>query len=169
MVEHLSRDLHVGQKLRGTVTDVGEHAAYVSVGAERLARLPRRKMSLDADPGDIRKYVKKGQEIDVWVDRLGNNRISLTMVKELLNRDHRDISEFFKVPTSQWMDGVIMSAESNGPGVFVEVQPPSGGAPQDGLISKTEVKGFPKPGDNVRVRISMLDTARDRMFLTMLE
>lgn len=171
MVEHRIRDLHVGQKLRGTVTDVGEHAAYVSVGAERKGWLPRRKMSKGAVIGEISDYVHEGQEVDVWVTNLGKNpnTISLTLVKEFLHRDHRDISEFFKVPTSQWMDGVIVSSNPNVPGIFVQVQPPSGGAPQDGLILHNEVKGFPRAGDRVRVRISMLDRARDRMFLTMLE
>merc|ERR1712194_542978 len=114
--------------------------------------------------GEISSYVREGQEVDVWITNLGKNTIALTLVKEFLQRDHRDISEFFKVPSSQWMDGVIAASNPSVSGTFVDVQPPSGGAPQVGLILQNEVKGCPVAGERVRVRISMLDRARDRMF-----
>lgn len=167
MVKNRIRDLKVGQKLRGTVTDIGEHAAWVSVGAERQAWLPCRKMSKDAVLEEISSYVHEGQEVDAWITKLEDKAISLTLVKDFLQRDQRDISDFLKVPASLWMDGVIVGTGPSVSGIFVEVQPPSG-APQDGLILHNEVKGRPKVGDKVRVRIAMLDMARNRMFLTML-
>jgi predicted RNA-binding protein with RPS1 domain len=111
----------------GTVTKVGLAGALVDIGVEKPGMMHISQIVAPTDEpikrvGDV---LQVGQSIDVWVKRVKDGRVELTMVKPL-DLDWRDIKKGMNVK------GKVVRLEKFG--AFVEI-----GAERPGLIHISEM------------------------------
>jgi len=111
----------------GTVTRVGLAGALVDIGAEKpgLMHISQIVAPTDEQIKRVEDVLKVGQQIDVWVKRVKEGRVELTMVKPL-DLDWRDIKKGMTVK------GKVVRLEKFG--AFVEI-----GAERPGLIHISEM------------------------------
>jgi len=111
--------------------------AAIDIGAERPAMLHVSQMvSTSNEPIlSVSEVLKEGEEIDVWVKRVRDQRIELTMIKPL------DL-EWREIKTGLQVKGKVVRLETFG--AFVEI-----GAERPGLIHISEMAhGYVRtPGD----------------------
>ncbi|CAE8605957.1 unnamed protein product, partial [Polarella glacialis] len=111
--------------------------------------------------------VKKGDELDVWVDdfNLEKAKIWLTC------RPPVDLTGFRE---NMWLMGVVTGVEASG--LFVKVQNPSGGLPQQGKIRRKDIREdyvnntFSEGifvGDELRVKVRSVDVVGRKLGLTL--
>jgi len=123
----------------------------------------------------------EGQEVQVRVIGVdvGNSKLSLSMKKageagatqQRAPREKVDVTPFKGV--KEWMTGKVASVVSFG--AFVEVTPPSGGSPVQGLVHVSQlsdgfvedVSAIVKEGDEVKVRVIGVDTDKQKISLSM--
>jgi ribosomal protein S1 len=144
----------VKTSLAGALVDIGEKApAYLHV-----SQLPP---AAEGTPKSVEELLKPGQEIDVWVKRVKEGRIELTMVKPM-EFDWRDLKKDMVVT------GKVVRIEKFG--VFVEI-----GAERPGLVHISEMAhGFVKAaedvvkeGDEVEAQILDIDRKKKQIKLSM--
>eukprot|EP00929_Paragymnodinium_shiwhaense_P050541 TRINITY_DN25436_c0_g1_i2.p1 TRINITY_DN25436_c0_g1~~TRINITY_DN25436_c0_g1_i2.p1 ORF type:complete len:260 (-),score=43.31 TRINITY_DN25436_c0_g1_i2:146-925(-) len=74
--------LELGQRLSGTVTRVMTYGALVDIDSKWHGLVPLEKMVAgDWIPEDAGEYVHEGQTIDVWVSKVGEDALELSMVE----------------------------------------------------------------------------------------
>jgi ribosomal protein S1 len=144
----------VKTSLAGALVDIGEKApAYLHV-----SQLPP---AAEGTPKSVEELLKPGQEIDVWVKRVKEGRIELTMVKPM-EFDWRDLKKDMVVT------GKVVRIEKFG--VFVEI-----GAERPGLVHISEMAhGFVKAaedvvkeGDEIEAQILDIDRKKKQIKLSM--
>jgi small subunit ribosomal protein S1 len=144
----------VKTSLAGALVDIGEKSpAYLHV-----SQLPP---AAEGTPKSVEELLKPGQEIDVWVKRVKEGRIELTMVKPM-EFDWRDLKKDMVVT------GKVVRIEKFG--VFVEI-----GAERPGLVHISEMAhGFVKAaedvvkeGDEVEAQILDIDRKKKQIKLSM--
>jgi small subunit ribosomal protein S1 len=113
----------------GTVVKTGLAGAIVDIGVGRPAVIHISQIVLDApDQQPIKRVedvLKVGQQLDVWVKKVKDNRVELTMIKPL-DLEWRDIKKGMTVK------GQVIRLEKFG--AFVEI-----GAERPGLIHISEM------------------------------
>ncbi|CAK0815536.1 unnamed protein product, partial [Prorocentrum cordatum] len=104
-------------------------------------------------------------------------KLSLSMVppREDIEAASNDVSGFVGVDASQWLEGTVLSFAEFG--AFVQVAPPSGGAPPTkGLLHKSQMGNGNMPddpqevleiGQAIQVRVVKVDEERQRIQLSM--
>ncbi len=124
-------------KFTGKVLKTTLAGAAIDIGAERPAMLHVSQMvSTSNEPIlSVSEVLKEGEEIDVWVKRVRDQRIELTMIKPL------DL-EWREIKTGLQVKGKVVRLETFG--AFVEI-----GAERPGLIHISEMAhGYVRtPGD----------------------
>jgi len=168
--------------LPGTVKSVHDYGAFVEVApapgeqpASGLVHVNDMSESFTHHPSDV---VSIGQEVQVrvaFVD-LHSHRLSLSMkdphAKELKKRT-QDVTAFNEVPPTEWLTGTVHHTVTFG--AFVEVEPPGGGTPVQGLVHVTNIQDdfvedpadVLERGDVVRVRVVGADPYMGRLALSM--
>jgi predicted RNA-binding protein with RPS1 domain len=140
--------------LAGALVDIGEKSpAYLHV-----SQLPP---AAEGSPKSVEELLKAGQEIDVWVKRVKEGRIELTMIKPM-EFDWRDLKKDMVV------SGKVVRIEKFG--VFVEI-----GAERPGLVHISEMAhGFVKAaedvvkeGDEIEAQILDVDRKKKQIKLSM--
>ncbi|GAP19909.1 S1 RNA-binding domain-containing protein [Leptolinea tardivitalis] len=144
----------VKTSLAGALVDIGEKSpAYLHV-----SQLPP---AADGTPKGVEEILKPGQEIDVWVKRIKEGRVELTMIKPM-EFDWRDLKKDMTVT------GKVVRIEKFG--VFVEI-----GAERPGLVHISEMAhGFVKAaedvvkeGDEIQAMILDVDRKKKQIKLSM--
>lgn len=115
-------------KFTGKVLKVSLAGAAIDIGAEKPAMLHVSQMvppSEDEPIMSVSDVLSEGQEIEVWVKRVRDQRIELTMIKPL------DL-EWREIKTGMTVKGTVVRLETFG--AFVEI-----GAERPGLIHISEM------------------------------
>merc|ERR1711920_242124 len=120
--------------------------------------------------------VKIGRKVDVWVTRLDEGRLALSMFEggRQTFRKSVDLSPFEKMDRSKFVEGEVAAVKDFG--VFVRVEAPDG-TQADGLLLPGQIKeGVVEDledemavGEKVKVRIAKVDVRRSRLQLSMLK
>ncbi len=140
--------------LAGALVDIGEQSpAYLHV-----SQLPP---AADGTPKGVEEILTIGQEVEVWVKRIKEGRVELTMVKPM-DFDWRDLKKDMVV------SGKVVRIEKFG--VFVEI-----GAERPGLVHISEMAhGFVKAaedvvkeGDDIQAMILDVDRKKKQIKLSM--
>ncbi len=141
----------------GTVVKTGLAGAIVDVGIGRPAVMHISQIVLEAQEQPIKRVedvLKVGQQVDVWVKRVKDDRVELTMIKPL-DLEWRDIKKGMTVK------GQVVRLEKFG--AFVEI-----GAERPGLIHISEMAhGYVRqPADVVKegdeVEAQVIDVNRKK-------
>jgi small subunit ribosomal protein S1 len=144
----------VKTSLAGALVDIGEKSpAYLHV-----SQLPP---ATDGTPKGVEDLLKPGQEVEVWVKRIKEGRVELTMVKPM-DFDWRDLKKDMVV------SGKVVRIEKFG--VFVEI-----GAERPGLVHISEMAhGFVKAaedvvkeGDDIQAMVLDVDRKKKQIKLSM--
>lgn len=144
----------VKTSLAGALVDIGETSpAYLHV-----SQLPP---ASDGTPKGVEEILKPGQDVEVWVKRVKDGRVELTMVKPM-DFDWRDLKKDLVV------SGKVVRIEKFG--VFVEI-----GAERPGLVHISEMAhGFVKAaedvvkeGDEIQAMILDVDRKKKQIKLSM--
>jgi small subunit ribosomal protein S1 len=144
----------VKTSLAGALVDIGEKSpAYLHVSQ----LLP----ATDGTPKSVDEVLKAGQEVEVWVKRIKEGRVELTMVKPM-DFDWRDLKKDMVV------SGKVVRIEKFG--VFVEI-----GAERPGLVHISEMAhGFVKAaedvvkeGDEIQAMVLDVDRKKKQIKLSM--
>jgi len=144
----------VKTSLAGALVDIGEKSpAYLHV-----SQLPPAE---EGSPKGVEELLKPGQEIEVWVKRIKEGRIELTMIKPM-DFDWRDLKKDMVV------SGKVVRIEKFG--VFVEI-----GAERPGLVHISEMAhGFVKAaedvvkeGDDIEAMVLDVDRKKKQIKLSM--
>ncbi len=144
----------VKTSLAGALVDIGEKSpAYLHV-----SQLPP---ASDGTPKGVEEILKPGQDVEVWVKRVKDGRIELTMIKPM-DFDWRDLKK------DQVVSGKVVRIEKFG--VFVEI-----GAERPGLVHISEMAhGFVKAaedvvkeGDEIQAMILDVDRKKKQIKLSM--
>lgn len=120
-----------------------------------------------------------GVEVDVWVNEVstgptGQQRLSLTMVESKVGKQRPLIlSPLASLSKGDWLKGSVLSTLPFG--IFVNVDPPTGGHPVRGLVHITQIRdGFVEKtedeveiGQEVKVRVTAVDASAGRLDLSM--
>ncbi len=121
-------ELKQKMKFTGKVLKTSLAGAAIDIGAERPAMLHVSQM-IPENPNEpilsVSEVLKEGQELEVWVKRVRDQRIELTMIKPL------DL-EWREIKKGMVVKGNVVRLESFG--VFVEI-----GAERPGLIHISEL------------------------------
>jgi len=167
--------MKVGQELDGVVTKlIPGKGVTVDVGAEKEGFVPMGKMS-DQRVNSVEEVVAEGNSVKVWVCEVKSgqaderdNKLILSMAKnKIVNLGQRADLNLFKVSDTDYVDGKVTGLPERG-GCFVAIKPPNGEAgTAQGLVFKSEMKGTPAIGEDVKVRIMTLDVETNRMSLSM--
>ena len=114
-------------KFTGKVLKTTLAGAAIDIGAEKPAMLHVSQMVSNQNEPilSVSDYLKEDEEIEVWVKRVRDQRIELTMVKPL------DL-EWREIKTGLAVKGVVVRLETFG--AFVEI-----GAERPGLIHISEM------------------------------
>ncbi|HEX7555241.1 MAG TPA: S1 RNA-binding domain-containing protein [Leptolinea sp.] len=144
----------VKTSLAGALVDIGEKSpAYLHVSQLQPVA--------DGTPKSVEELLKPGQEIEVWVKRIKEGRVELTMVKPM-DFDWRDLKKDMVVT------GKVVRIEKFG--VFVEI-----GAERPGLVHISEMAhGFVKAaedvvkeGDEIQAQVLDIDRKKKQIKLSM--
>ncbi len=114
-------------KFTGKVLKTTLAGAAIDIGAEKPAMLHVSQMVSDSNEPilSVSDYLKEGEEIEVWVKRVRDQRIELTMIKPL------DL-EWREIKTGLAVKGTVVRLETFG--AFIEI-----GAERPGLIHISEM------------------------------
>ncbi len=134
----------------GTVVKTGLAGAIIDIGIGRPAVMHISQIVLEAQEQPIKRVedvLKVGQQVDVWVKRVKDDRVELTMIKPL-DLEWRDIKKGMTVK------GQVVRLEKFG--AFVEI-----GAERPGLIHISEMahgyvrqpSDVVKEGDEVEAQV----------------
>ncbi len=148
---------------RGKIMKTSLAGALVDIGKEKPAFLHIARIATD-DQTSIKKVntvLKEGQEIDVWVKRVTNDRIELTMFKPL-DYEWRDLQPDTVVK------GKVVKFETFG--AFIEI-----GAERPGLLHVSEMahEFVKKPqdllqeGQEIEAKIIAVDRKKKQIKLSM--
>jgi len=147
----------------GKVIKTSLAGALVEIGEKAPAYLHVSQLSPTAEgaPKSVDELLKPGQEIEVWVKRIKEGRVELTMVKPM-EYDWRDLKKDMVV------SGKVVRIEKFG--IFVEI-----GAERPGLVHISEIAhGFVKAaedvvkeGDEVEAQILDIDRKKKQIKLSM--
>ncbi|CAK0815535.1 unnamed protein product, partial [Prorocentrum cordatum] len=122
-------------------------------------------------------FVDQVVQVRVLGVDLDAGKLSLSMVppREDIEAASNDVSGFVGVDASQWLEGTVLSFAEFG--AFVQVAPPSGGAPPTkGLLHKSQMGNGNMPddpqevleiGQAIQVRVVKVDEERQRIQLSM--
>ena len=154
--ENSTSDLKPKNHFTGKVVKTSLAGALVDIGEKSPAYLHVSQLAPTADgtPKSVEDVLKVGQEVEVWVKRIKEGRIELTMVKPM-EMDWRDLKKDMTV------SGKIVRIEKFG--VFVDI-----GAERPGLVHISEMAhGFVKAAEDVvkegdEVQAMILDIARKK-------
>jgi len=144
----------VKTSLAGALVDIGEKTpAYLHV-----SQIPT---TGEGTPKGVEDILKPGQEVEVWVKRIKEGRVELTMIKPM-DFDWRDLKKDMVV------SGKVVRIEKFG--VFVEI-----GAERPGLVHISEMAhGFVKAaqdvvkeGDEIQAMILDIDRKKKQIKLSM--
>ena len=152
------------EQIKGKVTKVGAPGALVDIGKDKPAVLhiseilrPEGKENCN----NTEELLNVGDEVDVYVKRVKDGLVQLTMIKPLA-------LEWREIKKDMVVKGVVTKLEKFG--AFVEI-----GAERPGLVHISEMsKRYIKHpmevvsvGDTVKVRIIKIDRDSQRVGLTM--
>ncbi|MEI8131145.1 MAG: S1 RNA-binding domain-containing protein [Leptolinea sp.] len=147
----------------GKVIKTSLAGALVEIGEKTPAYLHVSQLSSTAEgaPKSVAELLKPGQEIEVWVKRIKEGRVELTMVKPM-EYEWRDLKKDMVV------SGKVVRIEKFG--IFVEI-----GAERPGLVHISEIAhGFikaaedvVKEGDEVEAQILDIDRKKKQIKLSM--
>jgi predicted RNA-binding protein with RPS1 domain len=161
--ENSTSDLKPKTHFSGKVVKTSLAGALVDIGEKSPAYLHVSQLAPTADgtPKSVEEVLKVGQEVEVWVKRIKEGRVELTMVKPM-DMDWRDLKKDMTV------SGKVVRIEKFG--VFVDV-----GAERPGLVHISEMAhGFVKAaedvvkeGDEVQAMILDIDRKKKQIKLSM--
>eukprot|EP00929_Paragymnodinium_shiwhaense_P095919 TRINITY_DN57243_c0_g1_i1.p1 TRINITY_DN57243_c0_g1~~TRINITY_DN57243_c0_g1_i1.p1 ORF type:complete len:387 (-),score=80.77 TRINITY_DN57243_c0_g1_i1:45-1205(-) len=174
------------ERLPGVVKGIVPFGVFVEVALpsdpdvsmQGLVHITQLRDHFVEDPADEVEVEEEVTVRVIGVDMV-SGRLSLSMrqptVQTTARRESDDISAFEAVAPDTWLTGRVHHTVTYG--VFVEVAPPGGGSPAQGLVHVTQIKdGFVDDpaaevdvGEEVRVRVTDVDTYRGRLALSMLE
>jgi ribosomal protein S1 len=148
----------------GTVVKTGLAGAIIDVGIGRPAVMHISQIVLEAQEQPIKRVedvLKVGQQVDVWVKRVKDDRVELTMIKPL-DLEWRDIKKGMTVK------GQVVRLEKFG--AFVEI-----GAERPGLIHISEMAhGYVrqpadvvKEGDEIEAQVIDVNRKKKQIKLSM--
>ena len=136
-----SSDLERKMHLKGKIVKTNQAGAIVDIGVEKPALLHVSQILTDEKDQTLRveEYLKNGQEIDVYIRNIRNDRIEVTM-KEPLALEWRDLKKDMVV------SGKVTALEKFG--AFVDI-----GAERPAMVHVSELThGYVRdPGDIVNV------------------
>lgn len=123
-----SNDVKPKVHYTGTVVKIGLAGAIIDIGAERPAVMHISQIVSESPDQPIKRVedvLKVGQQVEVWVKRVKDDRVELTMIKPL-DLEWRDIKKGMTVK------GQVVRLEKFG--AFIEI-----GAERPGLIHISEM------------------------------
>lgn len=158
-----STDLERKMHLKGTVVKTNQAGAIVDIGVEKPALLHVSQIATDEKVQTLRveDYLKDGQEVDVYIRNIRDDRIEVSMI-EPLELEWRDIKKDMVVT------GKVTAIEKFG--VFVEI-----GAERPGMVHVSELThGYVKNpaevvniGDEVEAKVLEIDRRKKQIKLSM--
>ncbi len=158
-----SSDLERKMHLKGKVVKTNQAGAIVDIGVEKPALLHVSQIATDEKVQTLRveDYLKDGQEVDVYIRSIRDDRIEVSM-KEPLELEWRDIKKDMVVT------GKVTAIEKFG--VFVEI-----GAERPGMVHVSELThGYVKNpaevvnmGDEVEAKVLEIDRRKKQIKLSM--
>jgi len=190
-------ELRVGQRVSGVVSRLAVFGAFVDIGttskSHAMLHVDRMGNNVD-DPADV---VSMGQALNVQVHSIAEDgKVSLSLVQSQTSGSSSstpssssscssssggsaesvqrpgDMFEFENVEPDKWLTGKVIDIHNFG--ISVNVSPPSGGEPQQGLVHKTEMKvdevtdpGKVEIGQEIQVRVKAVSIPLGRMSLSM--
>lgn len=178
------KDLHIGDKLSGTVRNVVDFGAFVDVGLHEDGLVLPSRMSKDrvTDPSAM---VSVGDIVDVWVAEIDEerNRVALSMIpldalkdkeeKMKENRNHRKERKprmkLDELTVGEKYSGVVENLTEYG--AFVNIGAKKAGLLHVSRMSMDKVEDpstMVKPGDKVEVYVTEVDTEKNRLSLSLL-
>ena len=178
------KDLHIGDKLSGTVRNVVDFGAFVDVGLHEDGLVLPSRMSKDkvTDPSAM---VSVGDIVDVWVAEIDveRNRVALSMIpldalkdkeeKMKENRSHRKERKprmkLDELTVGEKYSGVVENLTEYG--AFVNIGAKKAGLLHVSRMSMDKVEDpstMVKPGDKVEVYVTEVDTEKNRLSLSLL-
>ena len=178
------KDLHIGDKLSGTVRNVVDFGAFVDVGLHEDGLVLPSRMSKDrvTDPSAM---VSVGDIVDVWVAEIDEerNRVALSMIpldalkdkeeKMKENRSHRKERKprmkLDELTVGEKYSGVVENLTEYG--AFVNIGAKKAGLLHVSRMSMDKVEDpstMVKPGDKIEVYVTEVDTEKNRLSLSLL-
>jgi len=170
--------------LPGRVVSVTDFGAFVAAmppdsSAGAAVGLVHKSVLKDAYVADVKDEVYVDQEVQVRVLSVDqeSGKLSLSMVppREDIEAATNDVSGFVGIDASQWLDATVLSFAEVG--AFVQVAPPSGGAPPSkGLLHKSLISDsgmvddpqeYLEIGQSIRVRVVKVEEERKRLSVSM--
>jgi len=148
----------------GTVVKTGLAGAIIDVGIGRPAVIHISQIVTDAQEQPIKRVddvLKTGQQVDVWVKRVKDDRVELTMIKPL-DLEWRDIKKGMTVT------GQVVRLEKFG--AFVEI-----GAERPGLVHISEMahgyvrqpSDVVKEGDEIEAQVIDVNRKKKQIKLSL--
>ena len=155
-------DLSVGLKLKGKVRQIETYGAFVDLGYGLDGLLHKSNMS-KFGLLEVSKVVKVGDEIDVYILNVSDNKIQLSLV------DPKNQVKFEDIKSGDKLTGVVKRISNFG--AFVDL-----GVKVDGLIhiSKiareriTKIEDYITPGDVVTVYVIGVDYDNKKIELSLI-
>lgn len=178
------KDLSIGDKLSGTVRNVVDFGAFVDVGLHEDGLVLPSRMSMErvTDPSLM---VSVGDVVDVWVAEIDaeRNRVALSMIpldalkdkeeKMKESRSHRrerkPRMKLDELTVGEKYSGVVENLTEYG--AFVNIGAKKAGLLHVSRMSMDKVEDpstMVKPGDNVEVYVTEVDTEKNRLSLSLL-
>jgi len=158
-----SSDLERKMHLKGTVVKTNQAGAIIDIGVEKPALLHVSQIATDEKDQTLRveEYLKDGQELDVYIRNIRDDRIEVSM-KEPLALEWRDLKKDMVV------SGKVTAIEKFG--VFIEI-----GAERPGMVHVSELThGYVKNptdvvnvGDQVEAKVLEIDRRKKQIKLSM--
>lgn len=175
-------DLHIGDKLSGTVRNVVDFGAFVDVGLHEDGLVLPSRMSLNkvTDPSSV---VSVGDIVDVWVAEIdeSRNRVALSMLplnaleekekKRKEQQKHRSEKPHYRLQdlkVGEKYEGVVESLTDYG--AFVNVGAKKSGLLHVSRMAETRVSDpstIVNPGDKIEVYVCDVDTEKNRLSLSL--
>jgi len=176
-------ELTVGQKYTAVVTNTAQFGAFVDVGTQTdglvyIGKLAPHRVD------KVEDVVQPGQVVTVWfAEQKDNGKLDFSMVEGRLGggpagaggggRREIDLSAFVDVDPDTWLKGTVARIQAFG--LFVTVESPNGGTPQDGLVHVSNIRdGYvtdafeeAEVGQEVQVRVLQVDKERNQLKLSM--
>jgi len=159
--------LQKNQQLQGTITKFIGKGMFVDVGVGKDGFVHLSKVG-DGRAKKADDIYALGEELPVWVTKVKTDgRLELTC------RPPVDLSGFRDVQPNQWLSGVVTAIDPSG--LYIKVDPPGGGHPQQGKVKKKDIrKGRVRDpnkeaeiGEEVRVRVTEVDEKAGRLGLSL--
>lgn len=164
LTSQLSGKVHVGDTVKGTVSQIREFGAFVDIGGFE-ALLPISEIARERVE-DVSKYLSAGKQIKVKVIGCdwGKSRVSVSL-KALLRDPWDDAATRYKEGTKH--DGVVTRTAPYG--VFVELESGLEGLMHistiEGLKEHTNIAKVFRKGDKVSCKVLDIDTVDRRISL----